>query len=452
MSRVQEVSRTFYPYQQKAFEYAMRTRHPALFMEMRLGKTLVTIRSVWDRSLIPALVVAPLSVLPVWEDELAQEGHDDVLVLRHKRQLCMVPDEYNWYITNYEFIRSHPGLGAMDWGAVILDESTRIKNPRAQTTKLLCKSFRRAQARFLLSGLPAPEDPMEFFPQFEFQTGGFLGFRNYWQFRQHMFYQTGYGGYEWAPRRGTVKAIKEEVHKRAFCLTRKEAGIGSPKVYERRVVQPTREQIRLQKKALKEYALDEKQTNWTPVVQTWLAQIAGGFAEGINVGADNKCSELQQLLNGELKGQQVVVFFRFNQELEHCLNKLRWYQIKCEALTGATSESSRHFLADQFQLGNIRALLCQIKIARFGLNFSAASTAIYYSNSYALEDRVQSEDRILHPSKSEPLLYIDLVTKGSLDEDVVQALRSKRNEARFFTNKIYQLLMERTRNARRIDD
>ena len=63
------------PNQRDAFAYTMRVAHPALFMEMRLGKTLVAIRRVKtyaDCSKI--LVVGPYSVLSGWEDDLMSDG------------------------------------------------------------------------------------------------------------------------------------------------------------------------------------------------------------------------------------------------------------------------------------------------------------------------------------------------------------------------------------------
>jgi SNF2 family DNA or RNA helicase len=78
-----------------------------------------------------------------------------------------------------------------------------------------------------------------------------------------------------------------------------------------------------------------------------------------------------------------------------------------------------------------------------GLDFSAASTAIYYSNSLNPEDRLQSEDRIVHPAKREPLLYIDLLTRGSVDEDIHLALQDKGAESKFFLSRVLRNFKER---------
>ena len=52
---------------------------------------------------------------------------------------------------------------------------------------------------------------------------------------------------------------------------------------------------------------------------------------------------------------------------------------------------------------------------------------IYYSNSYDLEIRLQSEDRAHRIGQTNKVTYIDIVTKGTIDEKILQALRNKIN-------------------------
>src|SRR4051812_46336880 len=74
-------------HQVPAFRYAMLERHPALFMEMRLGKCLVTIRRIQQyKPLNPqlglkALIVTQSSAIESWIEELHKEGETDFVVL-----------------------------------------------------------------------------------------------------------------------------------------------------------------------------------------------------------------------------------------------------------------------------------------------------------------------------------------------------------------------------------
>ena len=61
----------------------------------------------------------------------------------------------------------------------------------------------------------------------------------------------------------------------------------------------------------------------------------------------------------------------------------------------------------------------------YGLTLTAAHTVIYYSNTYDLEKRMQSEDRAHRIGQTNKVTYIDLISEGTVDEKIVQSLRSK---------------------------
>ena len=59
------------------------------------------------------------------------------------------------------------------------------------------------------------------------------------------------------------------------------------------------------------------------------------------------------------------------------------------------------------------------------MTLTAANTVIYYSNSYDLELRVQSEDRAHRIGQDNKVTYVDLLSPDTIDEKIVGALRSK---------------------------
>ena len=65
----------------------------------------------------------------------------------------------------------------------------------------------------------------------------------------------------------------------------------------------------------------------------------------------------------------------------------------------------------------------------YGLTLVSAHTVIYYSNSFDLEKRLQSEDRAHRIGQTEKVTYIDLITPKTVDEYIVKALRNKINIA-----------------------
>lgn len=438
------MARELFAHQVRALDYAHQRRRIALFMDMRLGKSLTAIR--WADPLGgDILVVGPLSVLPGWIDELQKEGITRVKPIyglssatRHAILLThRTSQEPTWFFVNYEAIRANPMILAGPWRTLILDESTRIRNPKAQITKLLLRETGWVTNRAILSGLPAPESSADYFCQMKFLYGSFMGTSNYWAFRNRFYHRV---LYDWIPNPGTVEAIKRAVHETSFVLTRHQAGMGSRKLYETRVVQMTPSQRAFTKQVMDDFAFGPTmETQWAPVKMVWLARLAGGFSpdrDNPTQISDTKTRELLSLLTGELKGQPVVVWFRFNEELNAVFSMLTDHGVECMGITGATPVKDRRSIAQLFQGGGFPVLLMQAKVGQFGLDLSAASTAIYYSNVYEYEARAQSEDRIVHPMKKDPLLYIDLVTRGSVDRAVVAALQDKSLTAKTFMRRL----------------
>ena len=54
---------------------------------------------------------------------------------------------------------------------------------------------------------------------------------------------------------------------------------------------------------------------------------------------------------------------------------------------------------------------------------------VYYSNSFDLEKRLQSEDRAHRIGQTKNVTYIDLISPGTVDEKIVKSLRDKINIA-----------------------
>jgi SNF2 family DNA or RNA helicase len=435
-----ERGRKLFPHQEDALAFCRRAgTGVALFMEMRLGKTKVTIE--WLRSLEgKVLVVAPLTVLRAWEGELRAEGEFPPVILSGSSNKKLeafnraLAGGVKYFLVNYEGLIRIPWILAnYRWAACVLDESTRIKNPQAQVTKLLVKYRLNFDRRVVLTGKPAPEGPLDYCEQFRFLFGSFMGFESYWSYRNCAFYPVA-RGYNWIMKKPFEEKLRNFVQKNAFVLSRKQAGMANEKIYETRIIQMEPEQKRIMEKLEQEFALElpneEKTTNWIPVQLAWMARLAGGYLDG-KKWFDAKFVELEKLLETELRGDSVVVWFRFNSELRRAERRLagKTCVAGVGAIDGTTPEDERARLRGAFQEGRIQVLLLQSKVGMFGLDLSHASTTIYFSNNYSGEVRSQSEDRIEHPLKKESLLIIDLITAGTVDEDVLRALKRKHKES-----------------------
>ena len=94
---------------------------------------------------------------------------------------------------------------------------------------------------------------------------------------------------------------------------------------------------------------------------------------------------------------------------------------------GETHQDDRQEIVKRFQdpESKLRFFVGQPRTGGFGLTLTAAQTVIYYSNSYDLEIRLQSEDRAHRIGQEANVLYVDLVAAKTVDEKILKALRDK---------------------------
>lgn len=137
------------------------------------------------------IVVAPLSVLDVWERHL-RLCHPELKVYtvdpkarhvfaRHIRNAAKGNSEYDVFICHWDAIR-HPDLTGdlqrVKWFHVIADEVHRAKNRKAQQTVALKKM--RTKHKLGLSGTPADDKPDDFYSILNWLYPSV--FTSYWRF------------------------------------------------------------------------------------------------------------------------------------------------------------------------------------------------------------------------------------------------------------------------------
>ena len=92
---------------------------------------------------------------------------------------------------------------------------------------------------------------------------------------------------------------------------------------------------------------------------------------------------------------------------------------------GDTTDEERSSAIEQFQNGKARFFVGNPQTGGYGITLTAATTVIYFANSFDLAVRVQSEDRAHRIGQTDHVTYIDLISEGTIDERIVKALRDK---------------------------
>lgn len=81
---------------------------------------------------------------------------------------------------------------------------------------------------------------------------------------------------------------------------------------------------------------------------------------------------------------------------------------------------------DEFKEGKYKILLANIRCISMGFNLQTCHNMIFYSNTFSLEDRLQTEGRIWRTGQTNKCVYIDYIMNSSIDEKVYETLRAKK--------------------------
>ena len=128
---------------------------------------------------------------------------------------------------------------------------------------------------------------------------------------------------------------------------------------------------------------------------------------------------------------KVIIWARFKADLKAIQRALGEEAV---AYHGEVSNDDREAAVYRFQNDpKIRYFVGQPQSGGIGLTLTAADYVIYYSNSFDLEVRMQSEDRCHRIGTKNNVTYIDIEARKSIDTKIIKALREKKNLADIIT-------------------
>lgn len=418
--------RLFRPHQKKMAAYCAVPRFlRCLYVDMRLGKTLVSVRSL-KHVKGNVLVVGPYSVMKAWRKELRAEGFEwTELFGTGEERRAALPTLKGWVFTNKEIWKSAPGISKIKWAHRILDESTFIKNPFAKVTTFF-NSWAPTDGDWRLTGTPNPESDTDFYGQTKriWPQQTFYEWRGYW-FAPY--------GKRWRVKPRLVREFHTFLAKHCFFMSRADAGLDVRRVYETRIVEFPPKLRKIYRKLVKEFILEipegtQWETEFAGVKYSWLKRLCGGALPApdgsIRGYWDGKLKELLDLLQGELRGQRVVIWAHFKEEIERIAEFLSAHG-RVAYIHGDVSPKKRDKIVEDFQEGRLDWTVGQAICLAHSTDYSCADTMVYYSSTESAEIRKQSERRIEMADKSTPSLIIDLVVENSIDEVIAESLVRK---------------------------
>lgn len=483
-----------FEHQEEVFALSRDLPEFALFMEMGTGKTRIEVDTgTYLRAkgeIDGVLVVCPNSVKDTWEEEVALmapewSSHEVVVwsaqarrAQRDRITAFLTVDAHRsaalrWFVVNVEGLSSTRAYEACERFLqlhrclMIVDESSRIKTPKARRTKNVIKLGQLAAYRRVMSGTPVTQGPLDLYTQFKFLDPGILGFSSFYTFRNRYAIMGGFNlkqvvGY------ANLEELVELIEPYSYRVTRAECIDLPPKVFERLHVDLGKEQRvaydQMKQDMVAEHAGQQVTVTIVLTQMLRLQQIIGGFLpittyndltelEETHVepiqGKNAKIVALMEFLEDLAETSKVIIWARFRAEIALIADGLvaRWGEDAVTEFHGGTKTAERKLgrLAFQNQTvrngkvvdlktpSPVRFFVGQTETGGLGITLTAADTVVYYSNSFNLESRLQSEDRAHRIGQDKTVTYVDLIARDTLDKKLLTALRSKKNLADLIT-------------------
>lgn len=426
-------------YQRRAIRYIEDTPYCALFLDMGLGKSVITLTAI--RRLIDAaevervLVIAPLRVAQsTWAQEVAKWRHLTGLRVsvvvgtarQRERALESAADVYVVSRDSFVWLCGYYG-GRLPYDMCVIDELTSFKNARSVRFKMMRK-VRGCFGRIVgLTGTPAPNTLVDLWAQMYCIDGGATLGKSLGRYREQYFdvVKVGYIPIKVTPKAGAAEAIRTAIAPEVLTMSAADY-LTLPEMVEHDV------EVMLDDKTYKAYRAFERDrvaetmagevtAASAAVLMGKLGQYAAGAIYTDDGGVQHlhtaKVEALAEIV--EAAQSPVLVFYRYRFEVEALGDRFKalGYRVRrCEGDADVTA----------WNAGEVDVLLAHPASVAYGLNMQAGGHYIVWTSpDWDLEQYLQANARLHRQGQRQTVHVYRLVARGTVDERAVAAIARK---------------------------
>lgn len=455
---------TPHPYQKYCIDRVVSDNAVGLFLDMGLGKTVITLTAAAELkcnrfAVNRILIIAPKKVAEAtWSKEAAKWDHlkrlrFSLILGSQVKRIKAVNTPADIYIINRENI---PWLvdyhrNAWPYDMVVIDESSSFKNHRAKRFKAL-KMVRGHISRLVeLTGTPAPNGLIDLWAQIYLLDGGARLGKSITGFRERYFnpdQRNAQQVFTYKPKAGADAAIDRLIGD--ICVSMKaEDYLQLPDiVYDDIPVVLDGASSKLYKKLEAEMLLtvDEStiDAGTAAVLSNKLLQLCNGavYDEERKVVEIHSCKldAFDELIES-LNGQPALVFYNFQHDKDRIKSRLSKTGLRIRELKTPEDETD-------WNNKEIDILLAHPASAAYGLNLQdGGNHVIWFGLNWSLELYQQANKRLHRQGQKQKVIVHRLSVVGGRDEDVVAALCEKGATQ----DRLIDSLKAKIREVKRID-
>lgn len=429
-----------YDYQQYATQWILDKEKAGLLLDMGMGKSVITLTAIDELmfnyfEVSKVLVIAPLRVAEsTWDEEAAKWDHLKHLKISkvlgtEKERINALYTKADIYIINRENVKWLVDKCGKDWpfDMVVIDELSSFKSHRAQRFKAL-KKVRPFMKRVVgLTGTPAPNGLIDLWSQIYLLDGGERLGKTITGYRERYFLpdkRNQHIVFTYKLKEGAEEAIYEKLSD--ICVSMKaEDYLKLPERINNIIP------IYLPKKAKDKYDQLERDLLLPLKDSDIVANTAGVLANKLlqmsNGAVYDENGDVKEIHNAKLKaledtieaanGKSVLIFYSY----KHDLDRIKKHLKRDDLTVLDTSEDIKNW-----NEGKIPIMLAHPASAGHGLNLQAGGNIIiWFGLTWSLELYSQANARLYRQGQKQNVIIHHLVSKGTMDEDVMKALEGK---------------------------
>ena len=426
-----------HPYQKELISKAKTIPNLGLFLPPGLGKTTTTLTIIAEQFVGKTLIIAPKRVAEtVWDAEVKKWEHlshlrvAKIMGTPAQREFALTKD-VDIYLINLENVAWLCRLSdKLVFTNLVIDESSRFKDPSTKRFKALKKHLKGFQRRVILTGTPTPQGMQDLWSQVGILDLGqrletsLTKFRDKYMMPDQMNRHTRVV-YSWKFKPGCDQIVQDKISD--ICYSLKAADyLQLPEctnVYHSisfdKNVKAQYEELR--KNMVAEIGKERITAPTAAALANKLLQFTSG-AVYTEDGATqevhySKLERLESIM--EESSSPTLVFYHF----KHSLQRLRLTFPYAVVMDDDNIEAWRR--------GEIRMLLAHPQSGGIGLNLQCnvgeTAQTVWYDLPWSSENYIQANARIYRQGQEKPVIIHHLTMYNSVDEQVVKVLDGKIN-------------------------
>ena len=425
-------------YQQYATEFIKDTPACAIFLDMGLGKTSITLTAINDLlfdsfDVHKVLVIAPLRVArTTWSEEVEKWEHlrmlrYSVAVGTETERLSALRTPADIYIINRENLGwlVEESRVPFDFDMLVIDELSSFKNHNTKRFKALMKVRPKLKRIVGLTGTPAGNGLMDLFAEFKLldmgeRLGRFIG-----QYRNTYFQPDKRNGmviYSYKPLPNAEQQIYDKISDITISMKAADHLKMPELISAEYMVQLSEKEKEKYDRLKKDLILSTEDNEVTAAnaasLSNKLSQMANGAVysddESVIQIHDRKLEALEDIIES-MNGKPLLVAYWFKHDLERIKKRFEIREIK-----------SSEDISD-WNSGKIPVALVHPASAGHGLNLqNGGSTLVWFGLTWSLELYQQTNARLWRQGQTADTVVIQhIITKGTIDEQIMKALKTK---------------------------